>query len=158
MYFFNIDGLKQQLASHGLSQAQALGYLLALTLLWYLPIGVMGDGLTVWDTASFWASLLITVVGTFAAYKANGGNHGKQFLERFLSLSWVIFWRVLPMAFLLGWIAVILRTMAYGDAYYQLTEFGFAFSVVVEFIYYQRIHAHLQQLTGIKTTRNFANA
>lgn len=158
MYFINVEALKQQLREKRFNQMHAVSYLVALCVLWYLPLGLLGDGTTLWDSASFWASLVIMVGGTMMAYKVNGGAQGEQFLERFLSLSWVMLWRVLPLLVLLGWIAVILRTMTYGDNYYQLTAFGFTFSVVAELLYYQRIYSHLRQLNATETEGHYAHA
>lgn len=157
MYFFNVEALKHQLRDKQLTQAHALSYLVALLVLWYLPIGQLGDGTTAWDEASFWASLVIMVSGTVMAYHANGGAQGEQFLERFISLSWVVFWRILPMLFLLAWLAVILHTMTYGDSHYQLTVYGFGFSVVAELLYYQRLCSHLRQLNGTETEGHYVH-
>ena len=158
MYVFNIDALKEQLRNQQFSQANALGYLLGLTFLWYLPIGWIGNGDTGWDYASFWASLVTILGGTFMAYRANGGAQGTQFLERFLSLLWVVFWRLIPMFFLLAWIAGILRTMTYGEGHYQLTAFGFVFSVVAEVLYYQRVYSHMKQLNADEPQGDYTHA
>ncbi|HAD47317.1 MAG: hypothetical protein CMF12_08020 [Idiomarina sp.] len=158
MYVFNIDALKQQLREQQFNQAHALFYLLGLTLLWYLPIGWIGNGDNGWDYASFWASLAIIIGGTVIAYRANGGAQGTQFLERFLALSWVVFWRVIPVFFILGLVVVILRTIAYGEGHYQLTVFGFVFSVVAEVFYYQRIYSHMKHLNSQQSHGYYAHA
>ncbi|RUO73404.1 hypothetical protein [Idiomarina ramblicola] len=147
MYFWNIDALKRDFLQERFSQTQAFYYLVLMLVLFTLPIGVLGDNTTVWDKASLWAELALVVFGTTAAYKSNGGRDGRQFLERYVALSWVLFIRLLPLVILLGIIASIFREIFIGDAGYSFTGYDFAAVVLIGFFYYWRLSHHMGDLS-----------
>ncbi|MCA1767623.1 MAG: hypothetical protein LC639_05330 [Idiomarina sp.] len=146
MYFWNIDALKRDFLQGRFSQTQAFYYLVLMLVLFTLPIGIVGDNTTVWDKALFWVELAFLVLGTTVVYKANGGRDGREFLERYVSLSWVVFIRLLPLIILFGIIVSIFRDIFIGDAGYSFTVYDFAAVVLIDFIYYWRLSHHMGDL------------
>lgn len=99
MYFWNINKLKQHLIENGLTEKQLLYYIL----IYAVPSGVMGDvscsepesGL--WMYAASTVGILTFIIGTILAFRANGGNAGIKFAERYFSISFVISIRLLSL-------------------------------------------------------------
>jgi hypothetical protein len=99
MHFLRLKPLKEKLNSRSMSQAESAAYLLAALLIYELinypndcsdplPIG--------WRDWLIWIGGLVTLcLGIFYCYRKNGGSPGDDFLTRFLSLYWVIGWRVI---------------------------------------------------------------
>lgn len=159
MYFWNIDALKRDFLQGRFSQTQAFYYLVLMLVLFTLPVGIWGDNTTVWDKASFWAELVFVVFGTAVAYKSNGGHDGREFIERYVSLSWVLFIRLLPLLILIALVASIFRDIFISDAGYSFTVYDFAAVTLMSFIYYWRLSHHMSDLSqssfsGVETCAN----
>ncbi|MGM0430088.1 MAG: hypothetical protein ACQEQ2_07295 [Pseudomonadota bacterium] len=147
MYFWNIDALKRDFLQGRFSQTQAFYYLVVMLILFTLPIAIVGDSNTVWDKASFWVELVFVVFGTAVAYKSNGGRDGREFLERYVSLSWVLLIRILPFCVLIFLVAGILEKILVGDVGYELTGYTFAAGLLVNVIFYWRLSHHMGDLS-----------
>ena len=52
---------------------------------------------------------LITILGTYYLYRANGGNNGEDFLGLYFSITWVITIRLLPLLIIFIGIAIIIN-------------------------------------------------
>ncbi|MCK7460542.1 hypothetical protein [Idiomarina aminovorans] len=150
MYFWDIDALKSDFLQGRFSQTQSFYYLLVMLVLFTLPIGIVGDNTTVWDKAFFWVELVFVILGTTVAYKANGGRDGIEFLERYVSLSWVLFIRIIPFLILLVIAASIFREIFMSDAGYQFTAYDFSAFVLIGIIYYWRLSHHMAELNQAK--------
>lgn len=89
MYFWKLTPLKQELREKGLSQREQLGYLVAhvmvnsLGSLSFAPPGRIA-------VAGSAVALVVYIGGLTYAYRRNGGNEGRDFLAKVLSLGWVI--------------------------------------------------------------------
>lgn len=102
MYFWKVERLKSELRSARLSELESLKYVLATSVSLSLLIE-----LATWEsieksatyTVGVAASLVISLFGTYAAYAANGGASGVDFLGRFLALGWVVGIRVMTAMF-----------------------------------------------------------
>jgi hypothetical protein len=93
MYWWRLSRLKDQLRAGPMPSRQALSYLLATLILYSIPTFVPGDtseSLTRLDWAFTVAAWIISIAGTWAVYRANGGTTGEDFLARYLSLGWVL--------------------------------------------------------------------
>ena len=109
MYFWRINTLKRILIEKGLSENNAFKYMLwytALTaigveMISYFPLEVVNN----WDYIDSTLAILIPVIGTIFAYKSNGSDTGKDFLARYISISFVILIRfmlyLVPIMFIL---------------------------------------------------------
>ncbi|MCF6450978.1 hypothetical protein L1076_05175 [Vibrio sp. MMG022] len=109
MYIWNIKSLKEQIRSGRLTEKDRFIYIF-LTLI-FTALGIelalrfpIESG-NVWDTISSVSSVLIPMLGTFLAYKANGADNGTDFLGRYFSISFVVavrfFVLLIPMSALL---------------------------------------------------------
>ena len=90
MYFFNVNELKQSLINEPLSQTETFKYLLAYLIIISISQLVPSEQKSGWDYFIFGIQTLITIFGTYYAFKANNKNNGKYFLQRYLSLNFVL--------------------------------------------------------------------
>ena len=102
MYWWNIKELKKTLATTGLSQKSCFLYALIMSVLyavmWDISIYLnFSETVSIWTYIESLGTLVITVVGFYAFYKANGGNEGKALLERNMSIGFVVLIRTLPL-------------------------------------------------------------
>ncbi|MFZ6760721.1 hypothetical protein ACO0K9_26235 [Undibacterium sp. Ji50W] len=117
MYFWKIDALKRHLAHGSLSEKQMYGYMMAylvfsataVEMMRYLP----EKEPNAWTYYGSMMNLLIPVVGTMMAFRANGGESGVQFLQRYMSISLVVTIRYMAMILMIGLpLAVLLIAIA----------------------------------------------
>ncbi|USH04542.1 hypothetical protein K6Q96_22730 [Grimontia kaedaensis] len=100
MYFWNIEALKNNIKQGVFSEKDRFSYVLI-----YIVLGLFGtsfgayfpmESSNLWDKVDDFGLLVITIVGTFFAYKANGGDKGTDFLGRYFSINFVVSLRLLP--------------------------------------------------------------
>ncbi len=93
MYFWKIDLLKQQLATHGLTEKQLYYYILisvALSAIGIEAIGyIPGASPNAWSYVQSIINAAIPILGTIMAFRANGGESGVQFVARYFSIGFV---------------------------------------------------------------------
>ncbi|XXY46658.1 hypothetical protein WME91_42320 [Sorangium sp. So ce269] len=91
MIFWNIKALRAALAHGTLPERARFIYLLtSVSVAVAVPeIPAPSRPKNAWDW--LWSGIAIasTVLGMIWAYHLNGGSHGRHFLERYVSLSWV---------------------------------------------------------------------
>ncbi len=95
MYFWNVNKLKRDIKANMLSERDKFWYLFV-----YLIAGAVayelllvvapGTPPNLWDRIDVIANLLIFMMGTYWAYRANGAEKGTDFLGRFFSLGVVV--------------------------------------------------------------------
>lgn len=97
MHFTRLQPLKDELAGPGLTERDRYRYAMA----WMIAISVftgLGGGLNgAWKTPTIVFDLIITVLGVGYAWRRNGGESGRAFLDRYFSIGWVINFRVILM-------------------------------------------------------------
>jgi len=95
MYFWNIEKLKQDIKNGKLCQSVQFKYLLIwIVLTIFAELSYIGDSFN--DIKyNFTIDLIFTILGTIYLYKCNGGANGKDFLQKFISISIVVFFRLL---------------------------------------------------------------
>ncbi|MDP3986959.1 MAG: hypothetical protein Q8P81_01915 [Nanoarchaeota archaeon] len=96
MYFWKINRLKSDLLKKPLSESESFKYLFAtLILLSLVTIPFLENN--IWDVYSAIIATIITAMGVYYIYKCNKGAKGKNFLQRYISIGWVmgIRWSVL---------------------------------------------------------------
>jgi len=112
MYFWNINNIKKDIREHRLSETQIFYYVLL-----YVALSALGMELATyfpaeefnsWDLTESVLYVAITIVGTIAAYRANGGAVGQGFAARYFSIGFVVLIRFLPLAIL-----VLIAIVAY---------------------------------------------
>lgn len=117
MYFLRLEPLKRELAAGPLPAQRALPYAVA----WMGLSTFVGNpqfsepGSPGWDWFVTLFGVVAALLGTVAAYRANGGAEGSDFVGRLLAVWWVVGWRVLLML-ALPIMAVYLMLDPPGDA------------------------------------------
>ena len=94
MHFWRIEQLKTTLKQRSLTTAELLPYVVAVC----LASAVVTEGLTysakssvnVWDYVFSFASVVLAALGTVYVYRLNGGPEGRDFLERYVVIGWVV--------------------------------------------------------------------
>jgi hypothetical protein len=139
MYFWNIRKLKLHLINNGLTEIQLFYYILI-----YVALSSLGFELLVFfpsseesDMTTYAAStinVLIPIIGTIAAFRANGGSTGSKFPERYFSIAFVAMNRffVLLMPIIVALVAYWIITYGFEqDVLPTSSDFDFmiAFSV-----------------------------
>lgn len=106
MYFFRLKPLKDELAGPGLTEKERLKYLLV----WFIPqiIALFSSR----ESGDFWSLVGglfiagIELAGVLYAWNRNGGAEGRAFLDRYLSISWVVTLRTLVAVFVFMFVAI----------------------------------------------------
>jgi hypothetical protein len=159
MYFWRIELLKRELRRRPLGQRAAFAYVVA-TLLLYTSTSAMPIS---WNTepvavsTTDWVSYALMIVfvggGTYAAYRANGGQAGFDFTSRYFALSWVLFIRLLVLVFvpafflLFGVMVATAFLWPEGDSSDMVLDWSIAVVIVAfEAVYYWRLVHHLKQV------------
>lgn len=98
MYFWNIEGLKDDL-KNGLSESDKFKYLLVTVFLYWLvfffPVGENSILLFVENLVDIILSILVV----YLFYLLNGKNLGKNLMERYVSMNFVIWIRAFVFSF-----------------------------------------------------------
>ena len=119
MYFWKIDRLKNDLVTGILPQNEQFKYLLAVSILVEIAmIPQLYLSHNWFDVLSSAIGVVITGFGTYHIYYCNGGQNGERFLERYLSLSWVVFIRYSVLVL----IPAIVAMIAFYLIYFPLSE------------------------------------
>lgn len=110
MYFVNLAALKEQHKQGQYQQQDSLAYLVVSILLIYLPIFMTDIPESGWTTAESVVEGALLALTAWVAYRVNGGNQGSGFLDKFLSVSWVVGIRLLPFGI------IVVAAAIYGDS------------------------------------------
>lgn len=127
MYFWNVKKLASDLKANKVSEAEKMKYLTANTLAWMLGVFFVElSPVPVWNKPLFFtceiAMLVLIIVGIMVCYRANAEGDGKDFLGRFMSLSWPIQIRLFVVIILIMVASVAIVTPAIEIAFGPLTE------------------------------------
>lgn len=109
MYFWKIGELKKLIIKRGLSEKQIFHYILAYTILYVIGLELVTyvprTDFNVWNYLLSGLNIAIPIVGTIAAYRANGGARGNAFAAKYFSIGLVMLIRffvyLLPLMFVL---------------------------------------------------------
>ncbi len=93
MYFWNIDKLTEQLISGELSEHEQFKYLMANSILYALAV-IQYEVPNQLDTWCGIIGIFITILGLWFTYKCNGGPSGKNIIQRYLSVSFIVLIRI----------------------------------------------------------------
>lgn len=98
MYFWNIEKLKKTLQKGPLTEAEAFKYLFVTTIAWCMGYIQFGE-YNIFDVYFSLILVVLEILGLIYAYKCNGGAKGKNFLQIYISIAWVVSirWIVLVM-------------------------------------------------------------
>lgn len=89
MYFWKIDKLKNDLLKKPLSESESFKYLFVTLVVYNLGMIPFLEN-NIWDVYSAIIAVLITAIGVYYVYKCNKGASGDNFLQKYLSIGWVV--------------------------------------------------------------------
>jgi hypothetical protein len=140
MYFWRIEDLKKDLIAKPLTDREVLPYLLifvGITAL--IPIFPV-ESMNLWDYAATTWTLLLAVAGTLYAYQCNGAAAGTHFVQRYLSIGWVVAvrWTAVVMA---AFVVLLFLVDTSGDA---TTPTVALFWMIAEVVLYERMGHHIR--------------
>ncbi len=103
MYFWDIDGLKDELIYRTLAESTKFAYLFVyvIAMAFYMFEPGMAFGETSSGAGQVWVNILFTLIvigGTLLAYIANDGSAGENFADRYFSLGFLSLIRVLAIS------------------------------------------------------------
>ena len=113
MYFWKINELKKDLVDGTVSEHETFKYLMANTILYSVATIQYGSA-NDWDSIGGVITCAITILGLLFIYKCNNGANGKNILERYNALGWVVFIRLLVLFF----IPVIIISFTLQEIYF----------------------------------------
>ncbi|HAS6350274.1 TPA: hypothetical protein I7241_20355 [Vibrio vulnificus] len=152
MYIWNIEGLKKDIKVGRLTEKDRFIYMFLTSIFtvlgFELALRMPVEPRNIWDTTSSLSSVLIPILGTFLAYRANGADNGTDFLGRFFSISFVVtvrfFALLIPMLVLLS--AYYMSVITENDALVSSAEDTLPFIAWLGLLYYQ-IVKHMGAVT-----------
>jgi hypothetical protein len=98
MYWWRIDDLRAELIAGTMTERTRFYYVMADAVLTTL-VTESGTGWhDAWDAVLSVIAIVSTIVGTGWVFRLNGGGRGRNFVERYLALGFVVMIRVLAAA------------------------------------------------------------
>lgn len=154
MYFWNTKTLASDIKKGELSEADQKNYYLGLSIIILIQIYlglIEGPRDFTFTAIEFLLMLAITVAGINWAFKANGGNEGRDFIGRFVSLSFPVMIKIFVLTLVLAFAAVFLiaslvdpQAMERGASVRESVVLLIA--VAMEIIYFWRVITHLNAI------------
>jgi len=144
MLFFNLRAAKEKLAQGILPDRDLIPYLLVVMAILSLvaPGWSTKDDLTLWS--NLLPSMIIAIWGTHYLYRCNGGAAGREFLQRYLVLGWVVSLRYVIAAFP---ICLLIYSISYRETWAPTVEWAQRIIIVaIELGYYFYAGFHFRSL------------
>jgi hypothetical protein len=154
MYFWNLEGLKAELRERPVPPAEVVRYATAILVTWsatsFVPFA--NDKFEIADGVLLILIVLVTVLGLWTGYRANGGAQGMDLAGRYLALGWVIGLRLMPLllAFLIVVFVIVFVLALEGQepSDRSIDAVAWATALVAEVVFYWRLTHHLGSLRG----------
>ncbi len=120
MYFCNIKALKEEIKSGDFGDKKAIVYIVVSIALYSIGLELtvlfpLVEDHNIWDGVDSLLSILVPVLGTIYAYRKNGGAEGKDFANKYFSISFVIGIRFLVYFVGLVMLMMFYWSYSYGD-------------------------------------------
>jgi len=146
MYFWKVDKLKEQLISGELSEQEQFKYLMANSILYSLA-AIQYETPNDFDTLAGAIGVFITVLGLWFIYKCNGGPNGKNIIQRYLSIGFIVFIRVFVLFMLPAIIAAsVVQEMYLGGIPEETTMSLFTLMIITEVILVLWVAKHINYI------------
>jgi|SRR6185369_4228841 len=147
MYLWKTRLLAEDLKQNSINETSFKNYYMGTSVLtticYYLATLQPPENMLASATESL-VTLIITIVGINAAFKANGGGTGIRFIEKTVSLSFPLLIKVCVAGLAVGVIIGILDIIA-GIGKFQL-DWGTSISVMaIEVVFYWRLVTHIKR-------------
>jgi len=149
VYWWKIDAVVAELKSGTMSENQKMKYLLADSVLIGLSAMFARQG-NVFDLAVGLVVLALTVGGILVCFSANGANNGRDFVERFVCLSFPVTIRLTVFGFPALIILFIVAGMLTGGSTEGILQrlVYFAWSVAFTVAYFLWIRSKLRSVSS----------
>ena len=146
MYFWNIEKLKQDIKNGGLSESMQFKYFLIWIILTIFAELSYVDSNFSDIKYEFATDLLFTILGTIYLYKCNGGANGKDFLQKYISIGLVVFFRIILyfIAFMIL-LTILLAFSEISDAQYD-NLVNYIITPILLLVYYWRAGIHIKDV------------
>ncbi len=150
MYCWRIGVLKGRLIEGRLADREAVWYLTATFAMTTLLMAFPPASPNAWDSGMGLVGCVVVIFGTWWVYRQNGGAAGADFVNRYLSLGWVLTIRILSP--LLA-VALLLEVLTAGEEL-PTAESGpgtALMTLLISLLLYQRLGAHVRDIAQATT-------
>ena len=111
MYFWNTQQLASDLQEGKVTERQKMWYFFASTVLTALVIEFSGWPPKEYNAVTMIAiiaDVAVTIIGFLFCYQANSSGDDREFVVRFICMSWPVFWRLVAAAIPLALFSMIM--------------------------------------------------
>ena len=144
MYFWKVDDLVADLRDNNVTPKEEMKYLICWCLLAWLSLwfisALPSEDANIYEHASWFFSIFISVLGIYACYRVNSEGDGKDFITRMICLSIPVVIRVSVLC-----LPFLLLGFGFGLIEEEYNLLDVVFSVVFSFVYvwylYQKMKA-----------------
>ena len=145
MYFWRIDKLKKSLSEKRPSQSDVFRYYLGLTIITVLisDLPVESDSNTSYKWISWGVLILSSLIVFIGSYIANGRDQGVDFLERIISISFVVTIRYIVFSFLAGIFIGIIS----GEGEVDFEKNILLLEIFVSFLMTYKVITHIKEIS-----------
>jgi len=149
MYFINIKQLKQDIVNKEFTEKDRFIYMFIYiaiyAIIYELAFFENSTAPVMSDYISSIGTVIITVIGTYYLYRANGGNDGEDFLGRYFSITWVVSMRLLLLVIIFIGISIIINMnfIVDGDI---LDISSVLFGLLYGFLIYYFSYGHISEI------------
>lgn len=143
MYWTNIKALKIDLSSGNYQERDIVPYIIADGILTAL-FSIGGSDTAVFDVINVIIGIVIIIVGTWYVFGQHQPNSQASFLTKYISLSWVVGFRLLIITIPLIIIGVFLTPLTAGTP--LLYGYGILIGVLYAIIYYLLLGKHISEV------------
>jgi hypothetical protein len=135
MIWFKLKELEKQISINQFSDKDGFNYFFATTIYGFIYTSyssISGGSQLLW--ISLIATIIITTIGLPMTYKINSEIDDKDFLKRFIAITWVVRMRLLILTLL--FMFIYLNLFNVRDNSLGQSIFLFVFTLVINFFYY----------------------
>lgn len=149
IYFWNIAKLKSELINKPLSGWQALIYFICIFCIQIVPwvLAYTADvNFNLWDNIDTAVFFIFLVIGTVYCFYANSGRSGKDFISRYVSLSWVFGVRYTIMVVIPAGVFLYLIPSLFIDLPENTRWHDVLFNAILKFPFYVILARHIRDV------------
>jgi len=150
MYFINIKQLKQDIVNKEFTEKDRFIYMFIYiaiyAIIYELAFFENSTAPVMSDYISSIGTVIITVIGTYYLYRANGGNDGEDFLGRYFSITWVVSMRLLLLVIIFIGISIIINMNFIVDS--DMLDIAFVlFGLLYDFLIYYCSYGYISEIS-----------
>jgi hypothetical protein len=146
MYIWKIEKLKEELVAGDMPERETFKYLVASSALYALAM-IQYSNPNSLDTWSGVTAGIVTLMGLFFIYRCNGGDSGRDFLIRYLSISWVVFVRMIVLFMIPALIVIFtLQELYMGGIPEETTNIELIYMTVIEIVFVLWVAKHVNRV------------